>query len=107
MAHEFLAEMESALRVEYFTGKGTVKCTVSYSHMLRVTLFNFSAPKHIVRSFLLAYFTELNLQMINTSQSITELQRILPGFFSSTHIHSSHVMAPHGSFVPSEFHNQL
>lgn len=70
-------------------------------------LFNFPVPKHIASSFQLAYFTQLNLQMINILQSITDLQRIQPGFFSSAHIHSSHVTAPHGSFVPFEFYNQL
>ena len=109
IAHEcfffFFAEMENALRMEFFTEKERGKLILSWNQMLWVALFNFPLPKHISSSFQLAYFTQLNLEMTNISQSITDLQRILPGSFSSAHIHSSHVMTPHGSFVPFEFHN--
>lgn len=70
-------------------------------------LFNFPAPKHIARSFLLAYSTELKLQMTDILQSIPELQRILPDSSSSDHILRSYITVPHNSFVPFEFHNQL
>lgn len=50
---------------------------IKIEHMLWVLLFNFLVPKHIAKSFLLAYFPELKLRLTNILQSKPELSRIL------------------------------